>query len=184
MRATFYYIQTQGSLTVRCCDTTGIVATDPGYDRDGKRPQPWRDELERLIEGDWEWEEGQVADVERGHLGLSSSHGSFPQPIYNVGKAKVASRSATREDPGIGVTEGVTVNEQIVRWETTIPETKIIAHVPGKSSHSARCTFTETFPSHRVHDPKQRFHVKRNMLPCYRYPILSTSSKLYSVLFW
>lgn len=183
MRVTFRCIKAQCSLTVRCRDTVGIVATDPGYDRDGRRPQLWRDELETLIEGDWDWEEGQVADVERGQLGLSSSHGSFPQPIYNVGKAKAASRSATREDPGIGVSEGVTVNEQIVRWESTIPETKIIAHVPGEYAGSARYMFTKAFPSYRLHDSKQRFHVKWNMLPCYRYPIFNTSSKLYSVIF-
>ncbi|KAJ3535692.1 hypothetical protein NM688_g6941 [Phlebia brevispora] len=108
-------------------NAAGILPQDPGYDRDGRRPQAWRDDLETLIAGDWEWEDNQISNVERGENGV----GSGPTSIYNVGKAKAASRSAVREDPGIGLTEGVTAGEQSSRWESNVPETKTVAHVPG-----------------------------------------------------
>ena len=109
---------------------TGAVIQDPGFERDGRRPHAWRDDLEKLIAGEWAWDEGQIAGVESGQAALVGA-GTSQRTIYNVGK-KFASRSATREFPGIGVTNGVTVNEQFTRWEQDIPRTTAIAHVPGQ----------------------------------------------------
>ncbi|EKM58001.1 uncharacterized protein PHACADRAFT_251949 [Phanerochaete carnosa HHB-10118-sp] len=105
------------------------VISDPGFERDGRRPTAWRDDLENLIAGEWTWEEGQIAGVERGEVGLVGA-GTSQKTIYNVGHKK-AGRSATREDPGVGTTKGTTVNEQFTRWEKDIPKTTAIAHVPG-----------------------------------------------------
>lgn len=105
------------------------VISDPGFERDGRRPKAWRDDLEKLIAGEWTWEEGQIAGVERGEVGIVGA-GTTQRTIYNVDKKKAA-RSATKEYPGIGITKGVTVNEQFTRWEKDIPRTSAVAHVPG-----------------------------------------------------
>ena len=42
----------------------GFGSNDPGLDPDGRRPIEWRDDLERVIVGDWEWNEGEIASVE------------------------------------------------------------------------------------------------------------------------
>ncbi|THH00491.1 hypothetical protein EW026_g2057 [Hermanssonia centrifuga] len=109
----------------------GLINKDPGYERDGRRPQAWRDELENIIAGDWLWEEGEIAGVERGQIGVALSSGSGSKTVYNVGKAKSASRSAARESLGVGVTNGTTAQEQLEHWGDSIPESKAIAHVAG-----------------------------------------------------
>lgn len=111
----------------------GAVIKDPGFERDGRRPKAWRDDLEKLIAGEWSWEEGQIAAVERGQVGVVGA-GTTQRTIYNVGKAKKTGRSAVKEDPGVGTTKGPTVNDQFTRWEENPPRSSAIAHVPGKSS--------------------------------------------------
>ncbi|KAH9919805.1 uncharacterized protein B0H18DRAFT_1026300 [Fomitopsis serialis] len=80
----------------------GLGAQDPGYDRDGRRPKEWRDDLETMISGEWEWEEG-----------------------------KGSSRADGKVDRGIGVTKGVSPRQQLVRWEEKVPVARAVAHVPG-----------------------------------------------------
>ena len=62
----------------------GLLTKDPGYDRDGRRPQAWRDSLENVIAGDWAWEEGEIAGVERGQIGVAMGTGAGHRPIYNL----------------------------------------------------------------------------------------------------
>ncbi|EMD35587.1 hypothetical protein CERSUDRAFT_116315 [Gelatoporia subvermispora B] len=106
--------------------TIGLGTKDPGLEPDGRRPREWRDKLEDVIFGDWEWKEGQVAGVERGQVGISSVGAA----IYNVG-SRSASRSAGKEDKGVSLKSGVTPKEQFLRWEEGPPETKAVVHVPG-----------------------------------------------------
>ncbi|GJE94842.1 hypothetical protein PsYK624_110180 [Phanerochaete sordida] len=106
------------------------VISDPGFERDGRRPQAWRDDLERLIAGEWTWEAGQIAGVERGEVGIIGA-GTSQRTIYNVGADRKAGRAAVRLDPGVGLAQGVTVNEQFTRWEREVPRTSAVAHVPG-----------------------------------------------------
>lgn len=117
-------------LTCVLPDIIGAVIQDPGFEKDGRRPKAWRDDLEKLIAGEWAWEDGQIAGVERGEVGLVGV-GTTQRTIYNVGKEKKAGRSAAKDDPGVGTTKGVSVNEQFTRWEENVPRTKAIAHVPG-----------------------------------------------------
>lgn len=104
---------------------------DPGFERDGRRPTAWRDNLEKLIAGEWTWEEDQIAGVERGQVGVVGA-GTMQRTIYNVGQKKKAGRSASKEDSGAGTAAGATVNEQFTRWEKDIPRTTAVAHVPGQ----------------------------------------------------
>ena len=117
---------------MRYFSALGLLTNDPGYEWDGRRPQAWRDELERLISGEWPWDEGQIATVEKGQIGMAmgSSSSSGQTPIYNVGKNVPSGRSGQREDPGIGISEGLNVAESLTRW-VDIPESRTIAHVPG-----------------------------------------------------
>ena len=84
------------------------MISDPGFERDGRRPQAWRDDLERLIAGEWTWEDGQIAGVERGEVGIIGA-GTTQRTIYNAGAQKQAARAAARVDPGVGLAQGVTV---------------------------------------------------------------------------
>ena len=106
----------------------GLGGNDPGYDRDGRRPKEWRDELENIIAGEWEWEEGKAAGVvtttAAGPVGTAA--------IYNADADKTPSRGASKEDQGIGLTKGVSPREQFIRWEHDVPVAKAIAHVPGQ----------------------------------------------------
>ncbi|KZT03789.1 uncharacterized protein LAESUDRAFT_659053 [Laetiporus sulphureus 93-53] len=107
--------------------TIGLGTKDPGFEPDGRRPKEWRDELENLIFGEWEWEEDQVAGVERGLAGIAVGTAA----VYNVETRRKASRSTGKDDKGVGLNEGVTVKEQLLRWEEEIPVARALAHVPG-----------------------------------------------------
>jgi hypothetical protein len=108
------------------------VLKDPGYERDGRRPTAWRDELENIIAGDWVWEEDEIAGVSRGQSGADIGGGTTQRTIYNVGKKRMASRSAARRDPGIGLLEGVSIDDQHIFLDNGVPETRTVAHIPGK----------------------------------------------------
>ena len=97
---------------------------------------PWRDELEKLIVGDWEWKEGQIAAVEHAQDSLSLGEGEKKgfSYVYNVGQE---SRSASRQRMGVGVDVGPTGLEQILKfnWGHEGVQTRALAHVPGKLQH-------------------------------------------------
>lgn len=105
---------------------------DPGFERDGRRPQSWRDKLETVIAGDWVWEEGEIAGVKHGGVGLAMGSGTGQRTIYNIGKNRKASRSAMQEDRGVGVAKGITVKDQYMHLDNEIPETRTVAHIPGE----------------------------------------------------
>ncbi|OCH86765.1 hypothetical protein OBBRIDRAFT_737399 [Obba rivulosa] len=107
--------------------TIGLGTRDPGLEPDGRRPKQWRDPLEDIIFGQWEWKEGQVAGVERGQVDVSPVGAA----IYNAG-SRGGSRSAARDDQGVSLKSGVTPKEQLLRWENGPPETKAVMHVPGQ----------------------------------------------------
>ncbi|KAL7277254.1 hypothetical protein ACG7TL_009107 [Trametes sanguinea] len=106
----------------------GLGTKDPGFDPDGRRPKEWRDKLEELIVGDWEWREGEVSGVARG---ASASGSGRTGMIYNFGWNKKARRSAQKEDRGLSLSAGVTVKDQFVKWGKEVPETSVVAHAPG-----------------------------------------------------
>ena len=117
-----------------CCSfhSSGLGTKDPGFDADGRRPQQWRDKLEDMIVGDWEWREGEVSGVPRGQP-LTSGKGRYGM-IYNFGNSRKVGRSLNRfEDRGVSLDAGVTVKDQFIRWGNEIPQTKFVAHTPGTS---------------------------------------------------
>ncbi|KAH9833308.1 uncharacterized protein C8Q71DRAFT_197365 [Rhodofomes roseus] len=107
----------------------GLGAQDPGYDRNGRRPKEWRDALENMISGEWEWEEGKVAAVASttaaGPVGTAA--------IYNAEAGKGPGRGAGNAHGGIGVSNGVSPRQQLVRWENEVPIARAVTHVPGFS---------------------------------------------------
>ncbi|KAI0828641.1 hypothetical protein BC628DRAFT_83933 [Trametes gibbosa] len=116
-------------LTSSYLASLGLGSKDPGFDSDGRRPKEWRDELENIIAGDWEWREGEVSGVARG----SSSTSGLGRTgmIYNFGGTKKVSRSSQLEDKGVSINAGVTVKDQFVKWAKDVPETSVVAHTPG-----------------------------------------------------
>ncbi|THH32788.1 hypothetical protein EUX98_g1422 [Antrodiella citrinella] len=111
----------------------GLGKKDPGLDVDGRRPLAWRDDLEKLMVGDWEWKEGHIAAVEHAQDTLSLGEGERKgfSYVYNVGQE--ASRSAGREMMGVGVDDGLTGMDLVLKfnWEHEGAQTRAIAHVPG-----------------------------------------------------
>ena len=87
---------------------------------DGRKPPGWRDNLEVDIYGDWVWEEGHVV----GHFREQSR----PIVATRHGASWVWRRHPSRlSDDTMGP-----VHEALQRWGNDIPETKILAHVPGE----------------------------------------------------
>lgn len=124
----------------------GLGSNDPGLERDGRRPLPYRDELERLITGNWDWRENDIAatDSTRGSFiqtvrGLKGeeAEGREHVVIYKAPGVNTAMRSAVgkmgKDALGVGIEKGkgVTVKEQMLKWGDNVPPTKVVAHVPG-----------------------------------------------------
>ncbi len=116
----------------------GLGAKDPGFDLDGRRPKEWRDELENIIAGDWEWREGEVSGVARGSAATSGL--GRTGMIYNFGGVKKVSRSSHLEDRGVSLDTGVTVKEQFIKWGKDVPETAVVTHTPGQFAASGSRT--------------------------------------------
>ncbi|CCL99592.1 uncharacterized protein FIBRA_01610 [Fibroporia radiculosa] len=106
--------------------TIGFGTRDPGFDRDGRRPKEWRDELETLIAGEWDWDEHQIAGVDHGLAGLVIGNTT----VYNIDSG-AAGRSAGMDDRGIGLSNGVAAHTQFLRWGGDVPVSRAVAHVPG-----------------------------------------------------
>lgn len=121
----------------------GSGTQDPGLDPDGRRPLEWRDDLEKVIVGDWDWKEGEIASVEHAQeslvllpLGEGVEASTY---IYKAGAGKTASRSATKEAVGVGLDKGATVGEGFVWWGEkgrNIPDSRALVHVPGECEAS------------------------------------------------
>ena len=110
----------------------GLGTKDPGFDADGRRPPQWRDKLEDLIVGDWDWREGEVSGVPRGRPTTSGS-GRYGM-IYDFGTNRRVGRASQHlEDGGVSLSAGVTVKDQFIKWGKEIPQTKFVAHTPGTS---------------------------------------------------
>ncbi|KAI0642757.1 hypothetical protein C8Q79DRAFT_917243 [Trametes meyenii] len=118
-------------LTSSYLSSLGLGAKDPGFDPDGRRPKEWRDDLEKLIVGDWEWREGEVSGVARGSAAASGS--GRTGMIYNFAGNKKVSRSTQKGDRGVSLDTGVTVKDQFIKWGKDLPETKVVVHTPGYS---------------------------------------------------
>ncbi|KAI0763049.1 hypothetical protein BD413DRAFT_616506 [Trametes elegans] len=116
-------------LTSSYLATLGLGTKDPGFDPDGRRPKQWRDELENLIAGDWEWREGEVSGVARGSAAASGS--GRTAVMYNFGGNRKVARSAQKEDRGVSLSTGVTVKDQFIKWGKDLPETTVVSHTPG-----------------------------------------------------
>ncbi|KAH9941738.1 uncharacterized protein BXZ73DRAFT_74923 [Epithele typhae] len=109
----------------------GLGTKDPGFDEDGRRPKQWRDKLEDMIVGDWEWREGEVSGEGRGHP-TSSGKGRYAM-LYDFGGKQHHGRARDLGDRGVSLSTGVTVQDQFVRWGNEVPQTKFVAHTPGFS---------------------------------------------------
>jgi len=83
------------------------LGSDIGFDRDGRRPGPYRDDFENLIFGDWEWEEGQVAGVKS-----NRPKGASNSPINERWR------------------QGPTVHNELRKLGDERPTTKLIVHGP------------------------------------------------------
>ncbi|KAI0754406.1 hypothetical protein C8Q80DRAFT_1138876 [Daedaleopsis nitida] len=103
----------------------GLGTRDPGFDADGRRPAQWRDELEDLIAGDWEWREGEVS----GHARSMSSVSGGSAMAYNFGMLRRRKRRIEKGEREVGLSRSM--KEQFIKWGKKVPHTKIVAHTPG-----------------------------------------------------
>ena len=85
------------------------LGSDPGFDADGRRPESFRDDMEDLIFGDWDWVEGQVA--------------GSPSKFQEAKAAAQRERSFHYIPPS--------ANSQQVEWASKHPNSVLIKHIPG-----------------------------------------------------
>lgn len=85
------------------------LGSDPGFSPDGRRPEPFRDDTESLIFGDWEWVEGQVAGTPAGG---------------QKEKATLQRQKLSHYTPA-------SVNSQEVEWTKKNPKATLVKHIPG-----------------------------------------------------
>ncbi|KXN89323.1 hypothetical protein AN958_05821 [Leucoagaricus sp. SymC.cos] len=90
-------------------------------DRDGRKPNGWRDKLENEIYGDWKWDEGHVA-------------GNGDERTQRVGAGRHGAAWASRAE--IGEVAGklfgeVPVDEALQWWRNDAPQTKVLKHAAG-----------------------------------------------------
>ncbi|KAI8976570.1 hypothetical protein BD414DRAFT_445988 [Trametes punicea] len=130
-------------LTSSYLSSIGLGTKDPGFDPDGRRPKEWRDKLEDLIVGDWEWREGEVSGVARDSSAASGT--GRTAMIYNFGGNKKAKRGSRKEDRGVSLSTGVTVKDQFVKWGKDVPQTSVVAHAPGYTVLDNVITVNATF---------------------------------------
>ncbi|KAF9653488.1 hypothetical protein BDM02DRAFT_3107363 [Thelephora ganbajun] len=98
------------------------LGSDPGFDPDGRRPESFRDDVEDLIFGDWEWVEGQVA-------------GS---------PAKTQKEKATVQRQKYFHYIPPSVNSQQVEWAKKHPSSVLVKHIPGYSIIDSLILFNGT----------------------------------------
>jgi hypothetical protein len=107
--------------------TSGAVFSRVGLgktraiDRDGRKPNGWRDKLELDIYGDWTWDEGHVA-------------GNSEERTQRIGTSLHGAAWASRAEIGdvAGKLFGeVSVDEALQWWRDDPPQTKVLKHVPG-----------------------------------------------------
>lgn len=85
------------------------LGSDPGFNPDGRRPEPFRDDAESLIFGDWDWVEGQVAGTPAGG---------------QKEKATLQRQRSFHYTPA-------SVNSQKVEWTKKHPKATLVKHIPG-----------------------------------------------------
>lgn len=123
---------------------------------DGRKPPGWRDTLEIDIYGDWVWEEGHVV----GHLRERS------QPIVATrhGASWIWKRHPSRlSDDTMGP-----VHEALQRWGNDIPQTRVLAHVPGELLPVIRPHYVH-YSSIRVYNYRECLHRQWHSVSYGRY---------------
>ena len=126
----------------------GFGSNDPGLDADGRRPIEWRDDLERIIVGDWEWNEGEIASVEHAQdrlvlveLGEKVEASTY---VYKAGAGKTFTKAGSAQahtlgeveavGVDVGPREGVQLKGGFVWWGEkgrNIEQSRVLVHVPG-----------------------------------------------------
>ncbi|KAF5357195.1 hypothetical protein D9756_006594 [Leucocoprinus leucothites] len=89
-------------------------------DRDGRKPNGWRDHLEHAIYGDWKWDEGHTA-------------GNGGERTQKVGKGRHGAVWASKADVGQAgdVSGEASVDEALQWWRDDFPQTRVLKHAPG-----------------------------------------------------
>lgn len=85
------------------------LGSDPGFDSDGRRPEPFRDDAEDLIFGNWQWKEGHVAgSPAKGHKEKATAQRQ--KAFHHISPS---------------------VNRQMVPWTKEHPRSVLVKHTPG-----------------------------------------------------
>ena len=71
-----------------------------------------------------------MSGVPRGHPAHSGS--GRDAMVYNFGRIKGKGKRGEHDHGGVSLSTGVTVKDQFVRWGKDVPQTKVLAHTPGK----------------------------------------------------
>ncbi|KAI9458661.1 hypothetical protein BJY52DRAFT_417653 [Lactarius psammicola] len=105
---------------------------------DGRRPEGYRDGLEKEIFGEWDWEPGHVAAVKEAESSRVMHGKAYDNPdVYLRGEGRSGKQAMWLQGVGegrYGQGEGLgstSVNDDLVRWREDVPRTQLRQHVPG-----------------------------------------------------
>ncbi|THV02769.1 hypothetical protein K435DRAFT_652613 [Dendrothele bispora CBS 962.96] len=87
--------------------------------KDGRRPSGWRDTLENVIYGAWEWKDGQVAG---GEDDIGQEKGAGVHGAIWMSRKEMQSTWSF---------DGPSVNDGFLKWSDAIPTTSLVYHRPG-----------------------------------------------------
>lgn len=107
--------------------TQGAVLTRLGLgetkyiDSDGRKPEGWRDALEKQAYGDWGWDSDHVAGdgSERSQTKGTGRHGAMW-----MSKRMPGSTTSSFLGPS-------TIDQALLWWNDDLPITKLVKHAPG-----------------------------------------------------
>ena len=107
---------------------------------DGRRPEGYRDGLEKEIFGEWDWEPGHIAAVKEAESARVMHGKTYGHPdTYLRGEGQSGEQAMWLQGVGegrYGQGEGLgstSVNDELVRWSEDVPRTQLKQHVPGAS---------------------------------------------------
>ncbi|KZT23705.1 hypothetical protein NEOLEDRAFT_1179922 [Neolentinus lepideus HHB14362 ss-1] len=109
------------------------MGENQGFERDGRRPKAWRDQLEKDIVGDYEWREGEVMRT----WGEGHEWERYGYKFSDLRDEDITwKHAASVLGPQKGL-EDVTVvgpsnpDEGKLTWGIDMPTSRIVTHVPG-----------------------------------------------------
>jgi hypothetical protein len=110
------------------------------FDADARRPIGWRDQIEDLLSGKWDWAPGAVADgpgLPPVGEGARFAEGAILSQEFNATYeqgAPIENEAIRDRLRGWGVES---LGKEVVNWKDGIEKTTVVQHIPGEAGFAA-----------------------------------------------